>query len=264
TLSNLVASTASARYLSHSYIFYGPETLWVGDLVRLLPNVDLPFFAKQNLSTPGKGSLPTSLCLRVYKFVRGGQGNELVARGRLFELEEVREGSPEVMEKEGKGGKGEDVTSALPPPFPAHRWRSISNSVDIVASEIAGRYYPLTAEVRESVETVNEIADQARVGGTVGEVGLGARSLLLAGLVVRDWTAAIEATNGIAGGRKEMMEIAEEMGSKDMSSWTEGLVSGTLKPKVKGRGGLPARAAKGKGRARLADLLDDDSEMEMD
>lgn len=159
----------------------------MGDCVRLLPTVDLPHFAKSLLSQSSKNSLPTSLVLRVYKLVRGGTGSPLLARGRLFELEEIAD--PSVQEPPVGP---QDVTKDLPAPFPAHRWRSVSPSVDVLASEIAGRYYPLPAEIRDRIETVNEIADQARTAGTVGEGGVGARSLLLAGLVVKDWTAAIQ------------------------------------------------------------------------
>ncbi|KAL8276672.1 hypothetical protein RQP46_010940 [Phenoliferia psychrophenolica] len=288
-LQNLTPSSPTARFLSHSFIGYGPETFWLSDLVRLIPTVDLPLPIKSSLLLPSKSSLPTSLILRISKFVRGGSNAPLLARGRLFEMEECSDATLAAdLKKKAASPNESSSKDDLPPPFPGHRWRTVASTVDVLASEIAGRYYPLSIEMRDRMESVNEVAEQARMAGTAGEGGVAARSLLLGGVVVREWTPRITATNGVVGGRKQMLAVAEEMAmvgpplpslfeqlshvdtsntplQKDLTAWAQVLASNPPKAKVKGRGeSRPARAAKGKGRARLADLLDDDSEMEMD
>ncbi|KAM0749315.1 hypothetical protein T439DRAFT_47541 [Meredithblackwellia eburnea MCA 4105] len=254
-LSQMAPTPASARYLTHSHIYFGPELLYPGDCVRLVPNVELPFYAKNQVSLPVKGSLPTSLIMKVTKFLRGGDKSPLLARGRLFELDELNpDGTPAGKDEldSVKKAKYEEFVKEMPPPFPGCQWRCIASSVDVMFTDVAGRYYPC----RYSKEKMDDIAKEDDPMDT--KTQLVRRGILLGGVTVRDWTPSIRAFNSFSSVMTHY-SVVENTACDDVQGWADERladkkrkVKDDIKPQEASR--LKAKAAKsttsGKGKGK--------------
>ncbi|KAI5475081.1 hypothetical protein MNV49_001957 [Pseudohyphozyma bogoriensis] len=226
---SLMASVGTARYLSHTWVAFGPEVLHLGDCVRLVPDVDLPHFASSALTPVENRMLRTSLVLRITKFIRGGKGCPLIVRGRLYEMNESQKGEDlnklsnhvpdDTEDRNAIGRVGADLPenyAGLPPAWAACRWRCLTASVDLLAEQIAGRYEPFPG-MSLKYQTKNVALGESALKtakiecGKAVELGICTKKLLMAGLeLFGDRVPKILAPNGINGGEDERVAIAEE------------------------------------------------------
>lgn len=177
----------------HDWIACGPETYWPGDALRLVPTAEITANVLSNRVPHTPTTLPTTLVIVASKFYRGGDNCPLLVRGQIFEMVLLAPAEVVVDEPAEEPILDGDSNifvrfpmSALPPPFPGHKWHRLTSAPmkdrDILLSDVAGRYWPLGGELRDEDEVEN-IALQAKKTGSTGEVGIKALGLLLGGLV---------------------------------------------------------------------------------
>ncbi|SCV74397.1 BQ2448_6829 [Microbotryum intermedium] len=336
-LRSMFMARPTTRFLSHAFVFYGPELIHVGDVVRLTSNVELPSSVEAQVIDHSPLQMPTSLVLHITKFARGGRDCPLLVRGKVYEMNEITlaadDGMPAdyvsdddifgdddatmdfenaINTNNGKelpiqinGNDGLNMTAAgafssmllnghqnewarsngldfdssseddsssddettessdtktkankrlmaskalkaastanpvastkglsngigtgtltpntlhyrkkMPaPPFPAHRWRCLTpgREVDLLMTDLAGRYYPVSPSIYADDTLVNRIAESAARTGVVGEVGIAPLALLLGGLMSGDKVPRVNARNGLLGDdRERQLSVAEE------------------------------------------------------
>lgn len=223
------------RYLVHDWIACGPETYWPADALRLVPTAEITSNVLINRTPSTSTTLPTTLIIVPSQFYRGGDNCPLLVRGQIFEMvllapaevvvEEIVEDP--IIDSDDNIFERFPI-SALPPPFPGHKWQRLTAAPlkdhDVLASDVAGRYYPLGGELQDEDEVEN-IAAQAKKSGTTGEVGIKALGLLLAGLVSGGKVPKIEVRFALGTGKRELTHF-ELPGSSWRAGWTGGAASG--------------------------------------
>lgn len=233
-LPTLHALPYRSRYLTHPFIHFGPEVIYPGDPLRLLPSVESQLPA--SVHSRRRAGLPTSLVLRVTRFERAATAasstpEPLKVWGRVFEMYELRDPAQAALsygtakdradEDEGpdlatsdsawwssgssafsdpgadrRRARSRASTRALPGAFPAHRWRCLTpeGDVGLAFGSVAGRYYPPASELDSGV---NAIVERVRRTGLLGEGGIKPLGLGLAGLVSMNQVLQIQAVNGV-------------------------------------------------------------------
>ncbi|GAA5978074.1 hypothetical protein JCM11641_006620 [Rhodosporidiobolus odoratus] len=296
TLHALAPQRHRSRYLSYSHLIYGPELLHPFDWVRLVPDPEVEDGINDSRTPTTDISLPTSLVMRISGFYRGGEGNPLVVKGLIFEQIEIppADSSPEGLWAPVSPAPDPSLAvlpqallSTLPAALPFHRWRLLSPShastsptsheSEILLPSIAGRLYPLPPSIlNEPKQCVKWLEDADKgmhwwtkeVGkgnkGGYGEEGMKAFKLVMAGARTVKRTVTIEATNGLAGGRDEQLQVAEEQAlirptALDSSSSTAAAANETKAGPSAGSG---ASSVAGKGKAGQEDEKDKDKEKE--
>lgn len=207
-LRSLWLSRPNSRHLTHNHVYLGPELLHQGDVLRLIPNVELPPSVARHVVEKAPTQLRTSLMLQVTTFIRGGKDAPLLARGRIYEMNELSDAAAQQLDDPSTNGglvvgqngelqpgpaglpadvQAEDAAalSRLPPAFPAHRWRNLApgRQIDLLVAHVAGRFYSPGRDIQDDDNLVNVISEKARRTGVIGETGVRAVGLLLGGMV---------------------------------------------------------------------------------
>lgn len=192
----LYMSRPDSRYITYPHLYFGPELLHSGDVLRLIPNVELPPSVARHVVEKPPTSLRTCLVVLLDCFIRGGKDAPLLARGRIYEMNEIDESAAGVAQDMliaqrnsalPLDAQAEDAAalSRMPSAFPGHKWRNLAPGrlIDVLLSHVAGRFYSPPEDVQDDDALVNVIAEKARRTGVIGEEGTRAVGLLLGGMV---------------------------------------------------------------------------------
>lgn len=150
-----------SRYLTYSHILYGPELIHAGDFVRLNPGCDVGPFIDRKGFDPKHQLLATSLILHISIIYQGLGRSPLMARGVIYELVEMpdREDPNYAMNPQATAQElSLSILKTLPRPFPSHKWRCLSSAygeIDVLFTDVAGRYHPLSKKDSDELELVN-------------------------------------------------------------------------------------------------------------
>ncbi|TKA54278.1 hypothetical protein B0A53_03370 [Rhodotorula sp. CCFEE 5036] len=225
-LASLERRDAQSRYLSYSHVLCGPEVVHVGDFVRLQPNAQIAASARRSIENPD--ALPTSLVMRIGAIYRGNNRSPLMARGLMLELVPAR--PDDRTYDRSLYQLPPDVRIALPAPLPGHKWKLVresgmpntSGSVHefetnvLFDSAIAGRLYPIPLDApahqdpKELPLSLREALTVKKATPGMGEEGMKALSLMLAGMTTGERTACFKTSTYLAGDRTFQLTAAEE------------------------------------------------------
>ncbi|GAA5989683.1 hypothetical protein JCM10908_000586 [Rhodotorula pacifica] len=225
-LASLEKRDAKSRYLTYSHVLCGPEVIHVGDFVRLHPGAQIATTAKRSASNAE--NVVTSLVMRIGAFYRGENRSPLMARGLMLELVLAK---PEDRTYDRSLYQlPPDVRVSLPPPLPGHKWKLVresgmpntSGSVKefetnvIFDAAVAGRLYPIPLDKpahqdpKEFPKSLRDALTVKKATPGMGEEGIKALALMLAGLTTGERTACWRTPTYLPGDRTYQLFAAEE------------------------------------------------------